>query len=205
MQIARQDFYFNLTGATNGRDNSLADSVVLNEMANIIAKSPSAVIAAINESGIPIKKDANASTIVNSIFKKGKNNDRLHKNLSKLVMLKNGYTKDTKFSVDGKTLVGKMEDDSASKPKKSAGDIWNNISSILGSLLKGSNNSDATSPPDVDKREDRVAEENRKQLMEMLNNRGVDTGMSAGAVIGFSIAAIAIVGLLIYVVSKSNK
>lgn len=214
MQIAKHDFYFNFNGAVKSKDNALTKTVLLNETANIIAKSPSAVISAIRAAGIDMPKDANATTIVNTIFKQGKNNEQLHKNIAKLVMVNHGYTKDTMFGADGTTLLKGKEDDSGvgTKPKSSASAFFSNLASGFGTILSGlSSNNASKSSGGADallaanqQQAEADAQANRGALIALLANRGVDTGMSGFAVVGLSIVAISAVALIIFYATRKK-
>lgn len=209
MQIAKQDFYFNFTASAQGNDSGLTKKVMLNELANIMSKHPSAIISAIKSAGIPITKDANLRAMVTILSNNLDKNTALSKNIAKLIMLNNGYSNDTKFGTDGTTTLQGVMDDSGvgTKPPtpgfwQKAGTIFSKVTDAASGLFGGTSSANADNSAQTQAQLESSRAQTRNSLIQLLMNRGSNVGMSTGAIIGLSVLLIGLVGGVIYFATK---
>lgn len=101
MNTNKCDFnsYFNTSNKSN--NVPIKGSALLSKLADVIAKQPMVVAQTMSNSGISISPTANAKTIVDKIFSEGQNNDKFHKNISKLVMLNDAHSNYNVYGADG--------------------------------------------------------------------------------------------------------
>jgi hypothetical protein len=198
MIAEKQDFLHNFSNAIGTQDVPLALNVLASEIADIIKNYPNTVAKAVINSGIKISTPISQKDLVSILVNNLDKNALLRQNIASLIAVNtNAIEMPEHLSIEGfqqglesiKNIGKNTAEGSGAGP---VGAIVSGVSSAIGSVfgfLKSSKDAKAQK------------EAMQLQIMQQLNQD--KKGISTGAIIGFSLGAIALIGL-IFVVAKRN-